>query len=437
MIVTKFGGSSLANAEQYKKVKDIVLSDSKRSIVIVSAAGKRDSEDNKITDLLYLCYAHVRYGVKYDDIFHTIKERYQQIEEELNLDVNLESQFTNLYIAMKSSEEDYVVSRGEYLSSILMAQYLGYEAVDAAELIHFNYDGSINEEETFKSIQAIIKIKPKIVVPGFYGSLPNQKIRLMQRGGSDITGAIIASALKAELYENWTDVSGILMADPKIVKNPLPISTISIAELREMAFMGASILHEDSISPLKAYNIPLNIRNTNEPKHPGTIIKQNFDQDVIVTDRFITGIAGKKSAIFITLFKEDIAKDTTTIRKTLEILDQVKISVQHLTMGIDSFTIVLGNQHTSDRLYDVIAEIKKQCELIDIRIEENIAMIAAVGRKMRLRSGISGQLFQALGENHINIRMITQGTDEISIIVGVSNDDYEKAIRVLYERFTG
>ncbi len=437
MKVSKFGGSSLANAIQFEKVKKIVLSDLSREIVVVSALGRESSADHKITDLLYLTHAHLTYGVSVDEIFEEIRQKHFMIHHALNLDFDLEGELAKIRQSLKKNMEiDELVSRGEYLSAQLMASYLGYHFVDAKDLICIEYDGQIDTEKTYEKIRAAHKMHSKLVIPGFYGVLPNGKIKVMSRGGSDITGSLVAAALDAEVYENWTDVSGILMADPRIVPSAKPIHKLTFSELREMAFMGASVLHEESIQPVKEKNIPLNIRNTNEPDHPGTLILNTIDEDSNKA-HFITGVTGRQDFTVLSVYKEHISKSPQVIRDVLEILEHFECPLEHLTMGIDSFTIVAATVNIKDRLYDIIADIKKQCVPDKVVIEEDLALIAVVGRRMKETPGVSGKLFSAMGQNSINIRMIAQGTDEISIIVGISNADYIKTIQVLYDQFIG
>jgi len=437
MKVSKFGGSSLANAIQFQKVKKIVLSDPSREIVVVSALGRERSADKKITDLLYLTHAHLTYGVSVDEIFEEITQKHFSIHKALDLDFDLEGELSKIRGSLrKNMEIDELVSRGEYLSAQLMASYLGYHFVDAKELICIQYDGQIDIEKTYEKIREAHKVNFKLVIPGFYGILPNGKIKVMSRGGSDITGSLVAAALNAEVYENWTDVSGILMADPRIVPSAKPISKLTFSELREMAFMGASVLHEESIQPVKDKNIPLNIRNTNQPDHPGTLILNTID-DNSNKAHFITGVTGRQDFTVLSVYKEHIAKSPQVIREVLEILEHFECPLEHLTMGIDSFTIVAATVNIKDRLYDIIADIKKQVLPDKVVIEEDLALIAVVGRRMKETPGVSGKLFSAMGQHSINIRMIAQGTDEISIIVGISNADYVKTIQVLYDKFIG
>ena len=434
--VAKFGGSSLAGADQFRKVKEIIEADPGRMCVVVSAAGKRDKKDSKITDLLYLTHAHINYGVSHEDIFSMIEQRYYGIRDELGLAYDLESEFEKLRSELnRDIPVDYLVSRGEYLTARLMAEYLGYGFLDAAECVFFGYDGQIDYKRTYETIARKASKMPRFVMPGFYGSMPNNRIRCMTRGGSDISGAIVANALDADIYENWTDVSGILMADPKVVENPRPIKYITYQELRELSYMGASVLHEESILPVKEKNIPLNIRNTNRPQDAGTMIMETIDSSLPQSKRLITGIAGRRSFTVLTVYQKHIATDTLIVRKNLEMLEACKVEVEHITLGVDSFNIVMPTDQIRDRIYDIIGEIKRQFKPDRIKTEDNIALIACVGRHMVSVPGSSARLFGALGENRINIRMIAQGSEEISIIVGVDNRDFERTIRTLYDGF--
>ncbi len=434
--VAKFGGSSVAEAGQFRKVKDIILADPSRRIVVVSAAGKRRSDDHKLTDLLYLCHAHLSYGFPCDDIVDTIRKRFTEIRDELGLTYKVEEEFT-AYCSRLSKETsvDELVSRGEYFTSRLMADYLGFTFVDAADCIFFGPDGQVDQERTYSAISDALRENGRIVIPGFYGSTITGRIKVMSRGGSDITGSYAAAAVEADVYENWTDVSGILMADPRIVKDPRPIPQVTFAELRELAFMGASVLHEGSILPVKEMGIPLNIRNTNRPDDPGTMIVEHAE-DEGSQDRPITGIAGKRNFTILTLAKRNM-RSSTTLRNALEIMDRYRVNVEHITLGLDSFALVFASASLESSLSDAIADIRKNCRPDDILIQDGIALVAAVGRKMTSRPGTSGRLFKALGDNGLNIRTIAQGADELSIIVGVENKDFEKAIRVLYDGFTG
>ena len=432
--VAKFGGSSVAGAEQFEKVKSIIEADPSRRVVVVSAAGKRDKDDHKLTDLLYLCHAHLTYGVSCDEIMLAIEKRFAEIRAALGLQFDVEGEMEQLRARLsRDTSVDELVSRGEYYTSRLMAEYLGFRFVDAADCIFFGMDGQIDRDKTDKAIAAALGQYGRILIPGFYGRLPTGKIKVMSRGGSDITGALAAAAVGADVYENWTDVSGILMADPRIVPDPRPIEKVTYAELRELAFMGASVMHEESILPVKEKGIALNIRNTNRPDDPGTLIVEGAD-DRGSGERFITGIAGKRNFTIITVAKRNM-NTNLTLSQALEILDRYHIPAEHITLGLDSFALVSSSTAMGDALYDILADLRKSCRPDDIRVQDNIALVAAVGRKMSSRPGISGRLFKALGDNGVNIRTIAQGADELAITVGVDNRDFETAIRVLYDGF--
>ena len=435
--VAKFGGSSVAGAEQFQKVKAIVEADEARRLVVISAAGKRSSEDHKLTDLLYLCHAHLTYGVSCAEIMHTIERRFIEIRDALGLSYPIEQDLKALEKRLsKEMSVDELVSRGEYFTSRLMAEYLDFAFVDAADCIFFGFDGQIDREKTDAAIARALEENGKIVIPGFYGKLPTGRIKVMTRGGSDITGALAAAAVNADVYENWTDVSGILMADPRIVQDPSPIASITYSELRELAFMGASVLHEESVLPVKERGIALNIRNTNRPQDPGTMIVESVAEEEGDRERFITGIAGRKNFTILTVSKRNM-NQSVPLRQALEILDRYKVPVEHITLGLDSFALVAASAALGDSLFDVIADIRKACRPDDVQIQDGISLVAAVGRKMPFRPGVSGRLFQALGNHGVNIRTIAQGADEISIIVGVENEQFETAIRVMYDGFAG
>ncbi len=436
MKVVKFGGSSMADAGQYRKIRDILLADPERKIVVVSAAGKRFSGDHKLTDLLYLCYSHVKYGVDCSGIFQMIMSRYLDIQRELELELNLEPELLQLKyrIDRKDISREELVSRGEYFSAKLMAAYLGFQFVDAADWVKFHFDGTVNKTETYRALQGMVTPGMGAVIPGFYGAMPDGAIHTFSRGGSDITGSLAAAALDAEVYENWTDVSGILMADPRIVDNPQAIPEVTYDELRELSYSGAQVLHEDSIFPVREKNIPVNIRNTNDPQAPGTLIKENFESDHD-PDRFITGITGKKDFSIISLSKKGMSNQVGVLYKVLKVLVRHKISVDYVPNGIDNVSVVLPTKAIEKDLYTIMAEIQQEAEPDTLEVHHNIAVVAAVGRKMAFRPGISGKIFAALGESNINIRMINQGPDELNIIFGVDNKDFEAAIKVLYKSF--
>ena len=434
--ITKFGGSSMADAGQYRKIRDILLADPARRVVVVSAAGKRDKNDNKITDLLYLCHSHVKYGVDCDRIFQMIASRYIGIRNELGLALAIEPELEALKksVDAKQVTREELVSRGEYFSAKLMAAYLGFQFIDAADWVKFNFDGTVDQEKSYEELRSRVTPGVGAVIPGFYGSMPDGTIHTFSRGGSDITGSLAAAALDADVYETWTDVSGILMADPRIVDDPQTIPEVTYDELRELSYSGAQVLHEDAIFPVREKNIPLNIRNTNAPGDAGTMIKESFDGDHD-QDRFITGITGKKDFSIISLSKRGMSNQVGVLHKVLTVLVRHNISVDYVPNGIDNVSVVLPTAAIEKELYTIMAEIKREAQPDTLDVHHHIAVVAAVGRKMAFRPGISGKIFAALGEAGINIRMINQGPDELNIIFGVDNNDFESAIKVLYNSF--
>jgi len=434
--VAKFGGSSMADAGQYQKVRDILLSDPSRRVVIVSAAGKRHKDDHKITDLLYLCHAHIQYGVDCTTVYEMITSRYLEIRDELGIKLDLETEFAELKrrLDAKSISQDELASRGEYFSAKLMAAYLGFQFIDAADWVKFNLDGSVDQPASYEALQGQVVLGRGVVIPGFYGVMADGNIRTFSRGGSDISGALAAAALNADVYENWTDVSGILMADPRIVDDPQPIPEVTYDELRELSYSGAQVLHEDAIFPVREKNIPLNIRNTNAPDDAGTMIQERFDTDSD-PHRFITGITGKKDFSIISMSKRGMGNEVGVLRKVLSVLERHNISVDYVPNGIDNVSVVMPTASLGSQLYTILAEIKKDAQPDSLDVHDHIAVVAAVGRKMAFRPGISGKIFAALGEAGINIRMINQGPDELNIIFGVDNKDFKEAIRVLYNSF--
>ena len=435
MKVVKFGGSSMADAGQYRKIRDILLADPERKVVVVSAAGKRNKKDHKITDLLYLCHAHTQYGVDCSGVYQMIVSRYLEIRDELGIELDLESEFAQLKrrIDAKAISQDELASRGEYFSAKLMAAYLGFRFIDAADWIKFNFDGTVDQESTYEALRSQVW-GLGVVIPGFYGLMPDGRIRTFSRGGSDITGSLAAAALDADVYENWTDVSGILMADPRIVDDPQTIPEVTYDELRELSYSGAQVLHEGSIFPVREKNIPLNIRNTNAPEDPGTIIQERFHHDAD-PNRFITGITGKKDFTIISLSKRGMGGEVGVLRKVLSVLERHNVSVDYVPNGIDNVSVVMPTESVASNLYTIMGEIQRDVEPDTLDVHDQIAVVAAVGRKMAFRPGISGKIFAALGEAGINIRMINQGPDELNIIFGVDNRDFKNAIRVLYESF--
>lgn len=435
----KFGGSSLASSVQFKKVKDIILADKDRKYIICSAAGKANSDDHKITDLLYLCCAHKKYGVEIDDIFKMIEDKFKEIITNLNIDINLKEELDLIKLEFhKEIDTDYIVSRGEYLTSKIMASYLDVPFIDAKDIIYFNYDGSYNEEKIKQALISKTNNYNRVVIPGFYGSLPNGQIKLMDRGGSDITGALIALYAGCKEYENFTDVSGIMVADPRIIKNPKVIKAITYNELREMSYMGAKVIHDEAILPLKYANIPIHILNTFKPDEPGTLILENCkDFDAKEKPLPITGITGRQNFSVINITKNHISSEVGILKKALEIIESYKLSVESVPTGIDSFSIVLDTVKSKNIIYQLMADLKKELNLDSIELTNGISLVAVVSRAMKSKKGFSGKLFALLGENNINIRLISQTIDEINIIVGVNNEDFDNTIKCIYNKFIG
>ena len=425
----------MADAVQFAKVKAIVEADDARRVIVVSAPGKRYKDDHKVTDLLYLCSAHLKYGVSCEKIFALIRQRYQQIADDCGLSLDLAAEFDTLWQRMCGGEadEEYLASRGEYFAARLMAEYLGYTFLDAALWLRFKFDGTVDQEASYEALRKAADGQ-RVVIPGFYGAMPDGRVVTLTRGGSDITGALAAAALDADVYENWTDVSGILMADPRIVENPEPIRRVTYSELRELSYLGAQVLHEGTVFPVREKNIPLNIRNTNDPAHDGTMILSSID-DEEQDESFITGIAGKKGFSVITLTKNGMSSELGAVRRILEVLERYNINVDYLPSGIDSVSLVVETGKSSPYLYQAMGDLEKEIKPDSLHLTDGMAIVAAVGRKMAFQPGSSGKIFGKLGENGINIRMITQGPEELNIIVGVDGADFEKAIRALYDSF--
>lgn len=431
--VVKFGGSSLASAKQFKKVGDIIRADKSRRYVVPSAPGKRNDKDEKVTDMLYACYDAASGGNSYKKILEKIRGRYEEIIEGLGLNLNLDHEFAKLeenFLA--KAGRDYAASRGEYLNGIVMANYLGYEFIDAAEVIFFDENGNFQAELTDKELSERLSHTERAVIPGFYGSCPDGKIKTFSRGGSDVTGSIVAKAVHADLYENWTDVSGFLVADPRIVEDPEVIETITYRELRELAYMGASVLHEDAIFPVRKEGIPINIRNTNRPEDKGTLIVETTCRKPRHT---ITGVAGKKGFCAINIEKAMMNAEVGFGRKVLSVFEKSGISFEHMPSGIDTMTIFVHQSEFEDHEQSVIAGIHRAVEPDVVELEADLALIAVVGRGMRSNRGTAGRVFSALAHARVNVKMIDQGSSEWNIIIGVKNDDFEKAIRAIYDIF--
>lgn len=432
--VAKFGGSSVADALQIEKIKNIVEKDGNIKYVVVSAPGKRFSEDSKVTDLLYLCKTHIEHRIPYEQIFQVICDRFMAAEVNLGVDIDLNSEFDEIRKNLEdNATADYIASRGEYLNAKLIAAYLGYDFVDSKTMIRFDEKGRFMEDLTNREIAKELANHETAVIPGFYGLKVDGTIKTFSRGGSDITGALVARAVEAEVYENWTDVSGFLMADPRIVKDPKPISSISYKELRELSYMGASVLHEDAIYPARVANIPINIRNTNKPEDPGTIITANPSGHE--DGQIISGIAGSKDFTVIGIYKNLMSGERGFIRRLTAILEDNDMSIEHIPSGIDTLSVVLSNEALDGKLDEILDEFDRQLKPDHIEVFEDMALIATVGAGMSFRPGVSARLFSALAEAGVNIRMIDQGSSEMNIIVGVENKDFETAIRSIYKAF--
>ena len=431
--VLKFGGSSLADAEHFRLVAKIIQSDPTRRYVVASAPGKRMSGDSKITDLLYKCHALATDEEDITEVFDEIKERYNSIISELGLDLDLTEAFEKIRLSvLHSSGRDYVASRGEYLNAMILAKYIGFDFIDAKKVIFFNEDGSFNSELTNDVMRERLAKHERAVIPGFYGSMPNGTIKTFSRGGSDITGSIVARAASATIYENWTDVSGFLMADPRIIDNPKPIQTITYKELRELSYMGATVLHEDAIFPVRYSKIPINIRNTNRPDDKGTFIVPETDE---ISENVITGIAGKIGFSSITVEKAMMNTELGLGRKVLQVLEENEISFEHFPSGIDTMTVIVSTKSLQPRRADVLAGICKNIDPDNIFVEENLALIAVVGRSMVKAKGTAARVFVALANAGVNVRMIDQGSSELNIIVGVDSNDYVTALNAIYNEF--
>ncbi|MDO4834726.1 MAG: aspartate kinase [Bacillota bacterium] len=431
--VAKFGGSSVADALQIGKLRKIVEADENIKYVIVSAPGKRFADDSKITDLLYLCKTHIEHKIPYEQIFQVIYDRFTAVEADLGIDAGIRGELGVIKEEIeKGASVDYIASRGEYLNAKIIAEYLGFAFVDAKDIVRFSDRGKFLEEVTDDSINRVLPSVDKAVIPGFYGERLDGSIKTFSRGGSDITGSIIARAVGAEVYENWTDVSGFLRADPRIVDDPKPIKSISYMELRELSYMGASVLHEDAIYPAKVADIPINIRNTNRPEDAGTMITAQPQAD---PDQVVSGIAGKKGFTVIGIYKNHLAGEKGFIRRLAGIMEDNDITIEHLPTGIDTMSVVLDNKMINGKLDEIVEEMQSQLKPDTLEVVEDIALIATVGAGMAARKGTSATLFGALAKEGVNIRMIDQGSSEMNIIVGVEEKDFETAIKAIYNAF--
>ncbi|MBO5302797.1 MAG: aspartate kinase [Lachnospiraceae bacterium] len=431
--IVKFGGSSLASATQFAKVGDIIRADESRKYVVPSAPGKRNSKDTKVTDMLYDCYATAEAGDDFKLKLKKIKERYDSIINGLNLKLSLEEEFKVIAENFeKKAGSDYAASRGEYLNGIIMANYLGYDFIDAAEVIFFNDNGDFDADKTNDVLSARLKKSERAVIPGFYGAYANGVVKTFSRGGSDVTGSIVAKAAGADIYENWTDVSGFMVADPRIIDNPEVIKVITYRELRELSYMGASVLHEDAVFPVRKAGIPINIRNTNAPEDEGTLIVESTCHKPEYT---ITGIAGKKGFVAVNIDKDMMNSEVGFGRKVLQAFEQNDISFEHVPSGIDTMTVFVHQEEFEGKEQQVLSAIHRLAEPDTIDLEADLALIAVVGRGMRSTRGTAGRIFSALAHANVNVKMIDQGSSELNIIIGVANNDFETAIDAIYDIF--
>ena len=431
--VVKFGGSSLANAEQFQKVGDIIRSEESRRYVVPSAPGKRFSADTKVTDLLYACYDKAEAGEDFSDILTEIKSRFYEIIKGLNLDLSLEEEFRQIEADFKAhAGNEYAASRGEFLNGKVMAAYLGYEFIDSATVIRFDKNGNFDADKTDKLLAKRLQKCERAVIPGFYGGMEDGTVKTFSRGGSDITGSIVSRAVHATCYENWTDVSGFLIADPRIIDNPKPIKTITYRELRELSYMGAGVLHEDAVFPVRKAGIPINIRNTNAPEDEGTWIVESTCHQSKYT---ITGIAGKKGFVSVNIDKDMMNSEIGFGRKVLSAFEDNGISFEHMPSGIDTMTIFVHQPEFEGKEQAVISAIHRYAQPDSIELESDLALIAVVGRGMKSTRGTAGRIFSALAHANINVKMIDQGSSELNIIIGVSNADFENAIKAIYDIF--
>ena len=431
--ICKFGGSSVASAEQFRKVKAIIDADPDRKFVVVSAMGKRFSGDNKITDLLLLVNAHIKYHVDCTSLLQDIEARYVELAQELGLKYPISEKFEAFSANIKKHSPEYIVSRGEWFTAQLLAEYLGLPFVDAADVMVFHHDGTVDMERTASRLREVVVRNGAFVLPGFYGATVDGAIRLFQRGGGDITGAIAARCINADLYENWTDVSGFLSADPRIVENPRSIRRITFDEMRELSYMGASVLQEEAIFPVREVNIPIQIKNTNRPQDAGTTIRETATEGQ--DEHLITGIAGKRDFLAVHVKKAHMSNEVGIVSRALSIFERYGVSIEHIPTGVDSFGVVVQASDVKDKIYSIVADIRRELKPDDITMVDNLALISVVGRNMSKRSGTSGKIFGALGNAGINIRTLTQSSEEIAITLGVDSSDFERAIKVIYESF--
>ena len=431
-ILCKFGGSSLASSTQLKQVKDIILSDPSRKIVVCSAPGKDERHDVKVTDLLMLLHAHVSYGIAYDGILSQLYDRYHHMIEDLSIDLDFDAYFAHFKASLhKGMIKDEIIANGEYFMGRILAAYLGYRFVDAGDVIHLNHDGTIHEEKTKQALHDAIKPNDHVVIPGFYATTPECKIRVFNRGGSDLTGSIVCKALDIYYYENWTDVSGLCTSDPTIIKDPLSIEEITYQELRELSYRGAQVIQQESLVPLEASNITLHIKNTFDPTAKGTKISASIKGKT----HLITGLTGSKDHASLTITKSSDVAFSTMLKDVIDVMSKHKITIEHIPTGIDTFSLIVSSHQMKDVYFHLREDLSRLHGLRDVSFEENVALIAVVSRNMGHIPGVAGKIFKTLGDEHINIKVIAQASNELSIIIGVDNKDYENSLNVLYQSF--
>ena len=429
VVVAKFGGSSLADADHFRSVKEIVEADASRTLVVPSAPGKRDSDDHKVTDLLLMCQQLAEHNIDPHEVFQMVSERYTSIRDELGLSFDIESELAQIKEDLsEGATVDYVASRGEYLNGLLLADYLGFPFVDAADVVVFDNSGDYDQKRTLKAMRARLGGNPNAVIPGFYGADETGQIHTFSRGGSDVTGAIVARAARADLYENWTDVSGFLQVDPRIVPEARPIEVVTYRELRELSYMGASVLHEEAIFPVREKGIPIQIRNTERSEDAGTLIVADDARRQFVS---VTGLAGMKDFSVITLEKTLMNEETGFLRKLISVFETNNVSIMHVPSGIDSVSVVVRSEAVRFNLNKILAELRIYCDPDSISVSPGMALLAVVGRGMVQSPGVSAKIFTALADAGVNIRMISQGASELSIIVGVEDSRFEDAVRAL------
>ena len=436
--VVKFGGSSLADANQFKKVAGIIKAEPSRKYVVPSAPGKRFSKDTKVTDMLYACYDAAARGADFTEMFEAIVARYTDIIKDLGLGIEMEGRLMKEFSTIRMSflaraGRDYAASRGEYLNGIILAEYLGFEFVDAADVIFFGEDGKLKLKETCNAVRERLEELGNAVIPGFYGSMPNDTVKTFSRGGSDITGAIVAAAVGADVYENWTDISGYLVCDPRIVPDPEPVKIITYRELRELAYMGAQVFHEDAIFPVRQAGIPINIRNTNRPEDEGTMIVEDAPDDT--SPYVITGIAGKRGFVTVTIEKDMMNSELGFGRRILEAFEDNGVSFEHMPSGIDTMSIIVHKDEFEAKEKQILGEIESSCKPDKIEIDRDVALLAVVGRGMKSQRGTAARIFAALAHAKVNVKMIDQGSSELNVIVGIASEDFEASVKAVYDIF--